>query len=843
MRLSSPRPRPTGELTMIPLHARQRYALRLPLAITIMLFALSSATAWAQSVRPDLWIADGPVSASAISGNVLYIAGSFTQVGPPTGAFATIDAATGEAIVPFPRVSGGAVTAVVSDGSGGWFIGGQFTTVGGLPRAGLAHLKPDGTPSGWNPNPSGDGVVTALARSGSLLYVGGGFSTIGGQFREKLAALDVETGNATPWNPTVTYSMATAEINAIVVSGSTIYVAGNFDYIGGQIRRYIAALDAAGSAIGWNPDANAEVNAIVVNGSAVYAGGSFTSIGGETRNGLAVLATTNGAAGTWNPAPNGTVASLALGGVMYVGGSFSTIGGQTRSRLAAVNLTTGAATSWNPAPNGSVTDIEAAGSIVYVAGGFTDIGAMTRSRLAALTAADGTPTTWKPAASGLVSVLAVDGSRVAVGGSFRSVGGQARRWVAALDLDTGGATSWNPVVTGDSNGNLSDIEVDGSAVYLAGTFSSVNDESRFRAAAVDRTTGAALPWNPNANGDVFDLAVGNGVIYAAGRFTAIGGFSRNRLAALDPVSAVATSWDPNPVYAPMPFATTVTTVEVIDGVVYASGDFLSIGGQSRQFLAALDATTGNATGWAPNPDQPADDFVLDGSVIYVGGGFSTIGGLTRHGLAAVNATTGTALASFDAHTSGAHVSVLTLNDGTLFVGGNFTSMGGQPRNHLAAVDASNGNATVWNPNPKPNNSELGGSGLVSTMSLSGGELYVGGRFTDISDLPQSYVAGVNAVLLAGVEPHAAMPLFLSAGYPNPFRARASIPFSLPRATEVSASVYDVAGREVAVLARNRSFGAGSHSFTFDGRGMRDGIYLCRVRAAGHESTIRMALLH
>src|SRR5690242_495711 len=41
----------------------------------------------AQTVRQDFYITDGAVSAEVLSGNTLYIGGSFTHVGPATGGF------------------------------------------------------------------------------------------------------------------------------------------------------------------------------------------------------------------------------------------------------------------------------------------------------------------------------------------------------------------------------------------------------------------------------------------------------------------------------------------------------------------------------------------------------------------------------------------------------------------------------------------------------------------------------------------------------------------------------------------------------------------------------------
>jgi len=98
----------------------------------------------AQTVDEALWVPNGPVYAVARSGNTVYIGGSFTFVGPPTGGGAAIDVNTGNANLAFPRVNG-AVFAVAPDGSGGWYIAGDFSKVDGVPRNNLAQINVDGT--------------------------------------------------------------------------------------------------------------------------------------------------------------------------------------------------------------------------------------------------------------------------------------------------------------------------------------------------------------------------------------------------------------------------------------------------------------------------------------------------------------------------------------------------------------------------------------------------------------------------------------------------------------------------------------------------------------------------
>ncbi len=80
-----------------------------------------------------------------------------------------------------------------------------------------------------------------------------------------------------------------------------------------------------------------------------------------------------------------------------------------------------------------------------------------------------------------------------------------------------------------------------------------------------------------------------------------------------------------------------------------------------------------------------------------------------------------------------------------------------------------------------------------------------------------------------------------AAYPNPFASRTTLGFGLPAATEVRLAVYDVLGREVAVLADGR-LEAGAHEVAFDGAALPAGTYLVRLVAGGAVHTQRLTLL-
>ena len=78
-------------------------------------------------------------------------------------------------------------------------------------------------------------------------------------------------------------------------------------------------------------------------------------------------------------------------------------------------------------------------------------------------------------------------------------------------------------------------------------------------------------------------------------------------------------------------------------------------------------------------------------------------------------------------------------------------------------------------------------------------------------------------------------------YPNPFNPKTLISFNLPAAETARLAVYDILGREVAVLF-DQAMGAGPHSVVFDGSQIASGIYFYRLQAGGRNAVGKMALV-
>ncbi|MEM1095855.1 MAG: T9SS type A sorting domain-containing protein [Bacteroidota bacterium] len=78
-------------------------------------------------------------------------------------------------------------------------------------------------------------------------------------------------------------------------------------------------------------------------------------------------------------------------------------------------------------------------------------------------------------------------------------------------------------------------------------------------------------------------------------------------------------------------------------------------------------------------------------------------------------------------------------------------------------------------------------------------------------------------------------------YPNPFNPTATITYALPEAAQTTVSVYDLTGRQVAVLVDEMRT-AGQHEVTFDAAGLPSGVYLYRMQAGAHSSMKSIVLM-
>ncbi|MEP0547465.1 MAG: laminin B domain-containing protein [Rhodothermales bacterium] len=89
-------------------------------------------------------------------------------------------------------------------------------------------------------------------------------------------------------------------------------------------------------------------------------------------------------------------------------------------------------------------------------------------------------------------------------------------------------------------------------------------------------------------------------------------------------------------------------------------------------------------------------------------------------------------------------------------------------------------------------------------------------------------------------PSPATTVALDPAYPNPFARSTALAFGVAEPGPVRLSVYDVLGREVAVLVDGR-LPAGRHEARFDARGLASGLYVYRLQTAGTTLARRVVL--
>jgi hypothetical protein len=103
-------------------------------------------------------------------------------------------------------------------------------------------------------------------------------------------------------------------------------------------------------------------------------------------------------------------------------------------------------------------------------------------------------------------------------------------------------------------------------------------------------------------------------------------------------------------------------------------------------------------------------------------------------------------------------------------------------------------------------------------------------------------AWVFAVASTGVSQESRVPrdFRLFQNYPNPFNPSTQISYSLPITHHASLKVFDLLGREVAVLVDEES-SPGAHTATWDASGFPSGVYFYRLHAGDFVETKKLIL--
>ncbi len=681
------------------------------LYIFCLLFISFCGRADAQALQANHLTTNGEVRKILKLGQTTYVAGSFSHIGYSAGNIVEVDKLTGLATNANAVAPNYYVRTAISDGSGGWYIGGEFTEVGGQARKYLARINADGTLHPWNPSP--DYYVYDLTIDNGVLYVGGGFSNIAAVARRGIASFNISDGLITSFNPVVP-----GNVMSMIVSGTDLYFGGSFSTVNGVARTNAAMVNKTSGVLGaFAPNPNSSVRTMIEQDGVIYMGGGFGSAGGATRQMLAGVNKTTGVATSWNPGSNGTVYKLAAdANNVYVAGLYTTVGGAARKNLAAISISTGLATAWAPNTTGTVYSILLNGSSIYVGlGGGSTIGGSYRSGLAEINISTGVATSFHPSIGGSAFAIAASATKVFAGGMFSTVNGESRSGLAAFD-EVGNLLPFNPQIQGSVN----DMIIHDNKLFIAGQFYQVDAQNRRALAAFDLSSGTLNSWNPQVmGGEVLSMALSaaSNTMYIGGSFNRVGAVYISHLAALNISDGIAHAWDPG-----IDGMDGIKSVLVSNGRIFVAGDFYMVAGEVRQGLASFDETTRALDNWNPDIQGNVESMAIHGDHLYIGGSIYEAGGSPRENLAGISLLTGavnTFSPSFDNQ-----VNALAIANGKLYAGGYFSEVNGLPRGSIAAFDIVSGALDTWAPLS---------NGSVNSIYANTDQVFLGGQYLGVAD--------------------------------------------------------------------------------------------------------------
>ena len=333
------------------------------------------------------WGQDGITYSVDIQGNTVYAAGDFAHAekGNQSVARANVMAVqrdSGELLTGFVANTNGIVHVVLSDGIS-VYLGGEFTTVNGVPANHIAKLDPATGAVDLSFHAFTTNFVADMVIVGSKLYAVGEFGQMNGATRQGAALLDKTTGALDPtFDPNTDGRVNTVAINA---AGTKLYLAGIFQHIGSASRPWIAEVDpTTGNAQGPVFTAVQDyVRDITVGPDGLV----YAAVGGKMNSAFAFDPTTGKQ--KWRQKANGDVQAVKYSnGYLFFGfhDGFTINGVRSYTlRILAANPQTGALASGFMPESGAypgVLTIDADGTYLAAAGFFGRMGGQQAAGLA-----------------------------------------------------------------------------------------------------------------------------------------------------------------------------------------------------------------------------------------------------------------------------------------------------------------------------------------------------------------------------------------------------------------------------------------------------------------------------
>lgn len=693
-----------------------------------LVLLLISSICHSQQIKKQLPTPNGPIYASHVDGNTLYIGGNFSQFSQQASSFAQANTSNLENLGNWPLFTNSSnlpanIYTIITDGADGWYVGGDFAFVNGLPKTNLVHILSNGNLDATF-SPTIDGPVKTALLSGTNLFIGGEFNEVNGQMQRKLATLIASTGALSgiqPAAPLETFDY----VNTINRDANYLYVGGSFEYLGGA-KGAAGIISASTERLvkSLYPEITGTIHAAEPDGAGGwYLGGWFTT-GHATHNHLIRVNSSGEIDLSFNPEVDNVVNALRLlDGKLYVGGSFFSVNGSTRQGLVALNPNTGATigTGQVPVLDGAVYTIDHDDNKIYFGGGFTVVGGQNRNYAAAINRSNAALETWNPDAGSLVNHIQVRAEGVYLAGNFFTLGGESQKLIGRVNNTTGAKAIFNVFLPDDAASHVNTLLFDGNLIYVGGSFSELRGQVRNNFAVFNQTTQTVTSLHPTLNQQVYSLCKIGNDLFIGGSFENVSFPVTRGLLKVDLTTGFEQGRKTD---FTSPFAT-IYVLKETEGNLLLGGVMGKYGGYARTNLAAVSPVVGSASEWRPNPDGVVHALLIDGSDLFVGGAFLNISSTSKPYVAKYN--TGTlALSSYTtpfSDTWGATITAIAKDGNKLYVGGNFLDGFHAPRSYLMEIHATTGAIQPFN--PVLDNYPL-------SLQIANNRLFVGGYFSNIN---------------------------------------------------------------------------------------------------------------
>lgn len=695
---------------------------------------------------PELTKINSQASDLHVNGDMLFGAGSFRIAGEFNPNLSIHGSEDGTSLsMEAIRDIDGTVNEVISDGDGGYFIGGAFTSMNGISRQGLAHLNESGIlqPLSISLSHEGNnGKINKLILKGDTLFIAGLFDSVNGSAHSSLAALSISSQELLDWTFNVTNKATLpAEIIDAQLEGDELFLVGEFEAINGLARSKVASINImeqqiSGLNFRFKSSSVSEerpLRAITAYDNKIFIGGDFTRIGeimescvvddefAQVQNPLSMIKSVS--------------ASVSDGqGGWYVAGNFNTVQDQPRNKLAHIDGQ-GQLTDFNLELESEVSiDCLALKDDVLIVGGDFEVFAGEDINDLAIVHLDDFTIEgigMGGHANAGVRSLALSGDTLLVGGRFYTIQSTPIRCLAAINLAAQDYPlfDWAPGnLDATTYSSIDQIIPSGDTLFLHGTMNGANSlfyESRYEVAAINRQTGLLLDWDPELSptNDIYEILIFQNQLLVAGDFNSIAGTDENYLAAFN-VNDLS--------HTPLPFTIddAVTALTNIGPRLYLGGDFEHINDEPRYKLAAYDTETGQLLPWKTDHEGLSSANIhslnTDGNNIYIEGVFTApLGGSARTNFALINREN-YQLEAFSPDldydldiSSGNEVYDLVTHNGYLYLAGRFSLYDGMERPHIARINLGDLSLSNWSTNI---------NGPVHTVYPTLENIYVGGDF-------------------------------------------------------------------------------------------------------------------